>query len=232
MSVMKVGDVMTRQVVTIGPNATFKDAVEQIVETGVNGLPVVDDNGVLVGVVTEADLMTKHAFGFKHHRALALVAAFLQGHNPRWLRKAESTTVSELMTTTPATARETEPIAAAARRMLDVDVKQLPVIDEAEHVIGIVSRHDLLMSYVVSDEELCRRVSAALCSPRMVPEDHHLTFGVDDGIVTLTGTVHFPSHIPVVEAVVRGVAGVVDVRANVGYEEPDPVLRQVHFPLG
>ena len=223
----KVRDVMTNGVVSVLPTATFKEVAERLVDLGVSGLPVVDTDGTLLGVVTEADLMSKEAFGPRRRHVLSLVTAYLQGHDPRWLHKAAVSTAGDLMSTDPTTATPDERVDAAARRMLDLGVKRLPVVENGR-LVGIVTRRDLLRSFVRSDDDIAKEVAARLCSPRFVPEDHHLGYSVADGIVTLTGSVHFPSHLAVVEGVIRGIPGVVDVvRTELTVEEPEPRLHGV-----
>jgi CBS-domain-containing membrane protein len=232
MSTVHVRDVMTSDVIKVVRTTTFKELAERLVEAGVNGVPVIDDRGHLVGMVTEADLMSKEAFGMQPRRPLNLLLAYLRGHDPRWVRKAETTTAAELMTAAPATVGADDPIALAARLMLDVGVKQLPVLDDDAQVVGIVTRRDLLKVFLVSDVELTRRVKAALASPRLAPDDHTVTLTVEHGIVHLTGAVRFPADIPVVEAVVRGIPGVVGLQSDITFEERDPIVRGIHAPWG
>lgn len=69
---MKVRDVMTPAVITVTPETTFKETAERLLDYGVSGMPVVDSHGRLVGLVTEADLMSKEAFDNRHRRPLEI----------------------------------------------------------------------------------------------------------------------------------------------------------------
>ena len=76
---------MTTPVVTVGPDATFADLVDQLLANAISGLPVVDADGQLLGMVTEADLVSKEAYGYRRRRALGLVA----GYHPKRLPPVE-----------------------------------------------------------------------------------------------------------------------------------------------
>jgi CBS domain-containing protein len=141
---MNVGDVMSTVVVTVRPEDTWTQVAERMLDAGVSGLPVVDDSGYLLGIVTEADLVSKPAFGDRSLRSLATLVDLVTGGG-RWMAKATALTAGELMTTAVLTATPYEHIREAAQRMLDHDVKRLPVLDGGE-VVGIVSRRDLVRS--------------------------------------------------------------------------------------
>src|SRR4051812_8304137 len=144
---VKVADVMSRDVVTAKPDTPFKDVVERMLERNVSGLPVVDDLGRLLGVVTEADLIAKEGYGGRRHRALTLVAAFCAGHDPTWIRRAPGMVAGEIMSCGAATATPHDDAQTAARAMLERHVKRLPVVDDHGKLCGIVSRQDLLRAF-------------------------------------------------------------------------------------
>lgn len=149
---MKVRDVMTSAVITVQPETTFKETAQRLLDYGVTGLPVVDDKGRLVGLVTEADLMSKEAFGTRQHRPLEALLDLLTGE-ARWVGKAAGLTAGQVMTTDVVTARPNEDMRVAARRMLDRQVKRLPVVED-DRLVGIVSRHDLRRPPRPKDEAL------------------------------------------------------------------------------
>jgi CBS domain-containing protein len=216
---MKVKDVMTTAVVTAQPETTFKEAAELLLDHGVSGLPIVDGDGRLLGLVTEADLMSKEAFGFREARPLGAIVDLLAG-NRRWVDKAAGLTAGEVMTTDVVTAGPREDIAVAARRMLHWGVKRLPVVEDGR-VVGIVSRPDLLRLFHRSDADLAAEIEAKLASPLYAPEDHEVTFSVEDGVVTLDGRVTFDGEVPVVVGLARAVPGVVKVIDRVGFQMAD-----------
>jgi CBS domain-containing protein len=142
---MQVRDVMTTDVLTVGPEASFAELVDALLTRGVSGLPVVDESGRLLGIVTEADLVSKEAYGPGRRRALALVADYFRGRDPQWVRKSSGLRASELMTAEPDSVTPDDDVVEVARRMLERHHKRLPVLVDGR-VVGIVSRHDLLQS--------------------------------------------------------------------------------------
>lgn len=149
---MKVSEVMTTSVVTVGPEATWKQVAERMLEAGVSGLPVVDRDGYLLGIVTEADLVSRPAFGDRSHRPLAALVELFTG-DARWVGKAAGLTAAELMTTAVLTATPDEDIRAVAHRMLDGQVRLLPVLDYGS-LVGIVSRRDVMRSFQRSESDV------------------------------------------------------------------------------
>jgi CBS domain-containing protein len=152
---MKVSEVMTTSVVTVGPEATWKQVAERMLETGVSGLPVVHRDGYLLGIVTEADLVSRPAFGDRRHRSLAALVELFTG-DARWVGKAAGLTAAELMTTAVLTATPDEAIETVAHRMLDGHVRLLPVLDAGD-LVGILSRRDVLRSFQRSDSDIRAR---------------------------------------------------------------------------
>jgi hypothetical protein len=181
--------------------------------------------------VSEADLMTKTAYGGTHRRPLAVLGDVLRGHERRWLAKSEALTAGELMTKKVATARPTESVRTAARRMVETGVKRLPVVDghrDEDRVVGIISRTDVLVSMHRSDSELQAAIAATLRDPARVPETAVVDVSVADGVVTLRGTVRFPIDVPVISWLAWRFPGVVDVCNEVTAREPDPQPPPLH----
>lgn len=218
---MKVRDVMTSPVVTVRPEATFAEIVDRMLSHRVSGLPVVDADGVLVGIVTEADLVTKEAYGQRPRRMATFIADVLLARDPAWARKARGRMASELMTAAPITVGPDDDVVVAARRMLELGRKRLPVVEDGR-VIGIVSRRDLLRQFDRSDAEIAADVTKVLTDIMRVPEDHRVLAAVAGGVVRLRGTVRRPSDTSVIEAAVRWVPGVVGVESCVVAREAEP----------
>jgi CBS domain-containing protein len=217
---MKVRDVMTTDVLTVREDTSFKETVEVLVENRISGVPVVDGEGLLVGLVTEADLVSKEAFDLRQRRPLAAVADLIAGVS-RWSGKATGLTAGDVMTDRVVTAAPAESLRAAARRMLDVGVKRLPVVEDGR-LVGIISRQDLLRIFHRTDADIAAEIDARLASPRYAPEDHSVSASVEDGIVTLTGSVRFSGEVPVVVGLATNVAGVVHVDNRLTYDELVP----------
>lgn len=216
---MKVKDVMTVDVITVREGTPFRDVVDLLVEHRISGVPVVDAEGHLRGLVTEADLMSKEAFDLRGRRPLAAVAELISGTS-RWAGKATGLTAGDVMTDKVAVVGPSEHVRHAARRMLELGVKRLPVV-EGERLVGIVSRQDLLRIFHRSDEEIIAELESKLASPLYAPEDHAVTASVTDGVVTLTGRVRTRGEIPVMVGLAHDTPGVVHVASHMTYDEPD-----------
>ncbi|MGH9085245.1 MAG: CBS domain-containing protein [Acidimicrobiales bacterium] len=212
---------MTSTVVTANPDTPFPELVDLLLRHGISGLPIVDDDHNLIGMVTEADLISKEAYGGRRRRALELLADLVAGGETRWALKGKGRTAAQVMTTKLVTARPGEDLRAAARRLLENRLKRLPVVED-EKLVGIVSRTDVLRVLHRTDDDLARDVAALLADPLRAPEDHSVEATVTDGIVTLQGTVRFPMDLPVLAAMVWQLPGVVDVRNEAKGREPDP----------
>jgi CBS domain-containing protein len=147
--VVHVRDVMTRDVFTVGSAATYPEMVDLLLTHDISGLPVVDADGILLGLVTEADLVSREAYGPHRRRPLGLVAGYLRGREPVWLRKASGTTAHEIMTHVVTTASPDDELRVVARRMLESGYKRLPVVRPDGRLVGIVSRRDVLaLAYI------------------------------------------------------------------------------------
>jgi CBS domain-containing protein len=227
---MKVRDVMTAPAITVGPDTPYAEIVDRLLEHEISGLPVVDADGTLLGIVTEADLVSKAAYGYRRRRALGLLADYFRGRDPQWVHKAAGRTARDVMTAVPATAAPGEALAVAARRMLEAHHKRLPVVDDGK-VIGIVSRHDLLRTYHRDDMVIADELDALLTDFLRVPETHHAQASVTDGVVALHGSVQWPSDVAFLESVVGQVAGVVAVDNHLHAREPEPRPTHVAPPF-
>jgi CBS domain-containing protein len=216
---MKIKDVMTTEVLTVQEDTPFKDVVELLVEHRVSGVPVVDTEGNLRGLVTEADLVSKEAFDLRHRRPLAAVTELISGSS-RWSGKAAGLTAREVMTERVVVVEPGADVRTAARKMLDLGVKRLPVVEDGR-VVGIVSRQDLLRIFHRPDADIAAELEVKMASPLYAPEDHTVIASVADGVVTLTGRVSFAGEVPVIEGLAADVLGVVHVDSRITYDRPD-----------
>lgn len=216
---MKVKDVMTTEVLTVAEDTPFKDVVDLLVEHRISSVPVVDDERRLVGLVTEADLMSKEAFDLRHRRPLAIVAELISGTS-RWSGKASGLTAGAVMTERVVTVGPAADVRAAARRMLELGVKRFPVVEDGR-LVGIVSRQDLLRIFHRADADIVAELEVKMASPLYAPDDHTVIADVADGVVTLTGSVRWSGEVPVMVGLAAGVAGVVEVNNQITYDRAD-----------
>ncbi|MEU2164046.1 CBS domain-containing protein [Streptomyces sp. NPDC019208] len=208
-----VSDVMTHTAVAVGRHAAYKEIVELMDQWKISALPVVEGDGRVIGVVSEADLLPKEEF---HLDAPTL------GEGARSdLWKAGAVTAGELMSSPAVTVQPGATIAEAARIMARRRVKRLPVVDRVGMLEGVVSRSDLLKVFLRTDDELAEDIR------RQVLADLPAAVGVDasvtDGVVTLSGELRDRRLVPLLAKAVRAVEGVVDIRVDLtgGVARPD-----------
>lgn len=221
---MRVREVMTSPVITVTPDTGFKEIVEAMLEHDISGLPVVDAAGTLLGIVTEADLVSKDAYGRRRRRPLRMLAEYLRGHDPQWVRKASGLTARQLRTAAPMAVGPGDPIGVASRALLERGRKRLPVVDDDGRLVGIVARADLLRPYLRADEEVLADVERMLADPLRCPEDHRVRASVTRGVVRLEGTVRWPSDAQVMSTMASAIPGVVDVAVLLTAREAEPSL--------
>jgi CBS domain-containing protein len=215
----KVRDVMTTRVVTVRENATFKDMAALLTEYRVSAFPVLDDKGKVIGVVSEADLLSKEALVADMGSQAAWLGRIAGSPYHDEFAKAAATTAADLMTKPPVVVTPDEPVTSAARLMYHGRVKRLPVVGEKGQLIGIVSRADVLSVYRRPDEEIRQEIIKNVIMNEFFADPDHFVVAVKDGIVTLEG---YP------ESAARGrdivieawhVEGIVSVRDRLTYPE-------------
>ena len=143
-----VKDVMTTHVVAVRLNATYKDMATRLREFRVSAFPVLDDDNKVIGVVSEADLLTKEALEYS---APGLMGGILHG---RERAKAAAVIAADLMTRPAVTIGPRRAGLARGRLMYSRKVKRLPVVDDDGRLVGIVSRADVLSVYSRPDAEI------------------------------------------------------------------------------
>ena len=206
-----VKDVMTTQVVTVGTAASFKEMVVKMRESGVSALPVVDGEGRVIGVVSEADMLNKEAGLDTEPGELSSLLRFTERE------KAAGVTAAELMTKPPVTIGPGAPVAEAARLMRDHRVKGLPVITDTGLLIGIISRADALRVFARPDADIRRDAEEEVIAETFLADSPPVSVTVHDGIVTLTGRTDTGQLARGLVAVIRQIDGVVAVRDQLGY---------------
>lgn len=199
---MRAQDLMTERVITVHPNRSAKQAARLLAEYGFSTLPVVDDDGRLVGVVTEADLLS--------HRIMPEPGTYVHGLPQRPTTPAPA--VGDVMSTGVVKAQPGTPVTELSRAMLDRHVHTVPVVD-GDRLVGVVSRRDLLRTIAVADDLVAHEVRHHLS----LLSDTAWQVSVVDGAVTLSGDAADEAErhaATVVAGAVAGVAGV-EMRAGV-----------------
>jgi CBS domain-containing protein len=206
-----VKDVMTTQVVTVGPTASFKEMVVKMRRSGASALPVIDGEGRVIGVVSEADMLNKEADLDKEPGTLSGILRFEERE------KAAGVTAAELMTKPPVTIGPSAPLTEAARLMRDRRVKRLPVINDTGLLIGIISRADVLRVFARPDADIRREAEEEAIAETFLADSPSVAVTVHDGIVTLTGRTDTGQLARGLVAAIRQIDGVVAVRDQLGY---------------
>jgi CBS domain-containing protein len=211
-----VEELMSRDVVRARRDMPFKELVRLLEDNGVTAVPVVDELDRPVGVVSEADLLRKSADQADPTGRTPIP------HLEAWERaKAEGSRAEELMSAPAVCARPEWTVVEAARLMETLMVKRLPVVDETDRLLGIVSRGDLLRVFLRRDEAIREEITSDLLRRTLGLDPRDVSAEVREGRVILAGTVEYRSLIPVVEQLCRGVDGVVSVSGNLSYHKDD-----------
>jgi CBS domain-containing protein len=198
-----VREVMTRTVVAAPLEATYKELVRMMHDHRVSAVPVIGESDTIVGIVSEADLLMKRDPGlFEWH--------LLERAQRRHARtKALGTVARDLMTAPAITIGPDATVGEAAHLMREHTLKHVPVVDGRGHVLGIVSRIDLLVSFLRGDAAIADEVSALIA--KEVDDPLAVEVEVHEGLVSLDGLVEFHSLADGIADRIRFIEGVVSV---------------------
>lgn len=217
---MKVRDIMHRGVVTVRADAPLKEVARLLVEHGISGLPVVDETGAVVGVVSETDLVIKERG--PHERPPRLIERLFgpPAVDRAELAKIEATAAGDAMSSPAITIEALRPVRDAAELMIERGINRLPVTEDGR-LAGIVTRADIVRSFVRPDEEIRRAVVEDVIGRAMWLDARLLTVSVRQGVVRLEGTIDRKSSVAILEALVHGVGGVVAVETDLRWQLDD-----------
>ncbi|MFE3602972.1 CBS domain-containing protein [Streptomyces sp. NPDC059142] len=203
MRLRRAGDVMTADAVRAGPATPVADLVRSLVERRIGGVPVVDDDDRVVGVVSRSDLA--------RHRDSAGGARRPAGGSLPVRPGAADPTVGELMSVPAVTVHAVDSVALAGRTMAVRDIGRLPVVDEEARLVGIITRRDLLRVFVRPDSDLRDEILDEIVVRALWLDPAPLTVSVVDGVVTLRGSLRGRADVSVTVGMVARVDGVVAV---------------------
>ncbi|HXQ86241.1 MAG: CBS domain-containing protein [Gaiella sp.] len=212
-STVRVGHVMTRDVVSVTPDTPLKDVAAALVERGISGLPVCDADGAVVGVLSEADLLVKQ--GGSPERSGGLFAWLVETASAPDLAKLRAHTAGEAMTSPAVTVETASPVSEAARTMVSLGVNRLPVVEDGR-LVGIVTRADLVRLFTRSDEEIARDIRQDVVK-RLWIAPERIEIEVEQGEVVLRGEVDTEVEAGLLEKRIPLVAGVVGVRSELSW---------------
>ncbi|BFV60640.1 CBS domain-containing protein [Kitasatospora sp. CMC57] len=196
-----VGEMMSRDVVRVAPQTGFREIVALLREFDITAVPVVDDDGRPVGVVSEADLMRTQA---AQEDPSGLFPA------PE-LPNAGAATARELMTSPAVCTTADASVVAAARLMGRHQVKRLPVVDASGRLVGMVSRSDVLRVFLRDDQAIRREIVEEVLAGTEGVSPAAVGVEVEQGRVVLSGSITPPYLLSIVLRLCRAVDGVVSV---------------------
>src|ERR1700686_140176 len=208
-----VSDVMTTRVHVANPLAPFKLLVRLIEENRISAVPIVDQHGVPVGIVSESDLL------FKERRLELESSRDLMHRQKRRIERAKAagTVAADVMTSPAITVASDASLSSAARLMQERNVRRLIVVDERGRIAGIVSRSDLLQVFLRSDEELREEIAVRLIPAVMVSLADAIGVEVSWNIATLSGEVERKSDAEILTRLTEELDGVVAVVDQLKY---------------
>ncbi|MGW1085409.1 CBS domain-containing protein [Streptomyces sp. NPDC002596] len=203
MKHITVGDLMTDEVVSVVSANSFKDVAKLLAQYNISGLPVLDSEDRVVGVISESDLLVRQT-GTEP----------ATGTSPEGTGRPAATTAGEVMSSPAVTVLADETVSGAARLMKRRGLERLPVVDEEGRLIGIVTRRDLLGLFLRPDAEIRRRVVEDVLVATMGLRADVVAVHVVDGVVTLEGELERQSEIPVLIRLTEQLDGVVAVMSH------------------
>ncbi|BCH28636.1 hypothetical protein MesoLjLc_05660 [Mesorhizobium sp. L-8-10] len=223
---MKAKDVMTTKVVTVSPDHSIRHAAKIMMENGVSGLPVVDDEGRLVGIISEGDMLRRTELGLEG-MVLPEQEQADREQRARSYVKAHSWRVSDVMTPAPVVVGEEASLARIAALMGEREIKRVPVLRDGT-LVGIVTRADLLYAVATAKlpdttrgDEAIRRSILARFDENAGLQDLNISVTVADGIVHLWGEVDAEECRRAARVVAEGVRGVEGVVAHFSTTEQE-----------
>ncbi|KAB1149752.1 CBS domain-containing protein [Streptomyces luteolifulvus] len=222
----KVGSVMTKDVVRAAYGTPFKEVTRLLSEHNISGLPVVDEDEKVIGVISQTDLIARQAATpdpYEPERRFRF-AGLTRGAR-RKAAKATARTAGQLMTEPPITVRAEETIVEAARVMARRQVERLPVLDETGRLVGIVTRRDLLQVFLRPDERIRREVIDEVLVRALWLVPSTVEVSVTEGVVTLSGPMERKSETAIAVSMTRQIDGVVAVVDKLSYRLDDSHLR-------
>jgi CBS domain-containing protein len=193
---MRAHQIMTRSVISVTPETSIVDAANLMLQRHISGLPVIDAQGKLVGIVSEGDFLRRSEIGTQRKRRNWLRFILGPGTSASDFVGEHGRKVSEVMTTSPVTINEDTALAEIADLMETKNIKRLPVV-RGDKVVGIVSRASLLQAVAslarvvpdptADDDHIRNRIIDAMEKTDWCP--YGLNVIVRDGIVHLSGVI-------------------------------------------
>jgi CBS domain-containing protein len=225
---MKAADVMTRNIVSVGRGTPVREAIRLMLDKQISGLPVTDDVGKVVGILTEGDLLRRSETGTERHRPRWLEILMGPGRIAGEYVKTHGRRVEEVMTRDVVGVTEDTLLDEVVELMERRRIKRVPVFD-GDVLVGVLSRADLLRALAHAldeqpvatqdDDEIRQRILAELAKAAWVPRDG-LTITVTNGVVELNGVILDETERKALRVVAENAPGVRAVEDHLVWIEP------------
>jgi CBS domain-containing protein len=223
---LKVRDLMTDEVVTVGPTTPIREVARLLVEHRFSGMPVVDDGGRVVGVVSEGDIVAKEqAVDSVERRPLARIIGDSHATQAQ-LSKILALTAGDAMTAPAITIAADALVAEAAATMTRNRINRLPVV-EGDALVGLLSRADVVRAFSRTDEELVEAVREDVLYQTLWLDPGSFEVVASNGSVRIRGQVERRSEAQMIERLAAMVPGVIRVNAELTWKLDD---RQIQAP--
>jgi CBS-domain-containing membrane protein len=208
-------DVMSAPAVAVAPGASFASVAELLYTAAVRAVPVLDSDGRLLGVVSEADLLVTAERGDPRESRRWWRPRHVRRPGPE--AKAGATTAADLMTTPVVTIGPDASVARAARTMREHRLSWLPVVDGDDHVVGVLGRSDLLALFLRDDAAIRDEVVTEVFGRMLLVDPAQIAVSVADGVVTVTGKLEKRGDTVTAVRLVERLEGVVGVHDRLSY---------------
>jgi CBS domain-containing protein len=227
---MKAGDVMIRTVATVRGETTVLDALQLMLDKRISGLPVVDDDGAVIGVLTEGDFLRRAEIGTERQRPHWLALLLSPGRLANEYVAAHGRSVGEVMTSPAITVHEDTPLSDIVELMEHRYIRRVPVTKDGK-LVGLVSRGDLLRALVakasaanpavarLSDAQLERRIAEEIERQPWGPAAN-VHISVVRGVADIQGVLTDDRERAALRVLVENVPGVNCVRDHLTTIEP------------
>jgi CBS domain-containing protein len=225
---MRVKDVMTTKIICVSPQNTVADAIRLMVGRHISGLPVVDEAGRLIGVLSEGDLLRRIEIGTTRP-VHWLEYMFRPGHLAEVYKETHGRKVAEIMSTDVCSIDQNLPLEAAVTLMQKRCIKRLPVMD-GDKLVGIITRADFIRAlgtfvteadekHPASDREIQKSIMAELSSQSWAPKGT-IEVDVRDGVVQVRGAIGDERQRDAIKVAVENVPGVREVHDHMIWIDP------------
>jgi CBS domain-containing protein len=217
---------MTTEILTVGPEASLKEAARRMLEGEISGLPVINDDGDLVGIITEADFMATEADRRVTRRAGLLRLFVRDAEIPSHERLVGDVMTSDVKVIGPESDH-----AEAARLMEKEGIKRIPVVADGR-LIGLIARADMLKAYVRSDEEIIDEIQGHVMKDILWIDSRRVEIECVDGNVIVSGHLETKSDASLLIELTRRLDGVTSVSDHLTWEVDNTKLEMVSPPSG